>query len=305
MVMIPSFLRSAISPAPLAAQAPAPIAPRPGTTHFAIDLFTPSTAHVAQVQAVRRAPTLDDLEGPIAGGYLPTTMEDEPTGGGVNRGVLSEGARGPEVERLQRALAARGFNPGTPDGAFGPDTARALRAFQSANNLQADGDYGPASRAALTGQAAPAPAPAPAPSRPSAPGAPAADTSSTRARLQAGLGNRYAGMPRKCFRYAWLLTSIAGGRGIGNAPQTRAGRGHGTAHIGALVAAGQIRPGDVIYVNRSPGADPSSTNLRYGPHWFVYMGSNQFADQYGVRGAQAMSDFVPGRKIDTIYHTRA
>ena len=43
--------------------------------------------------------------------------------------------------------------------------------------------------------------------------------------------------------------------------------------------------------------------MRFGPHWFVYVGQGQFADQYGIRGAQAMSAFVPGRVIDTIYHT--
>jgi hypothetical protein len=73
-------------------------------------------------------------------------------------------------------------------------------------------------------------------------------------------------------------------------------------YLDTLIRNGSVRVGDVIYVNRSPGADPSSTNLAYGPHWFTYIGNGMFADQYGVRGAQAMANFVPGRKIDTIYH---
>ena len=299
---IPSFLRSA---APVAA-APAPPGPRPAAATpvpFVLDLFAPSTAAVTQVTAVRRAPTLDDLEGPIGGGaYLPTTMPGEPTGGSMNYGLISAGACGPEVERLQRALAARGFNPGTPDGVFGPDTERALRRFQAAaaGRLAADGIFGPASRRALLGQVGPA-------SLPSAPvsRAPAPESSNVIARLQRGVRNGYTGSRHNCFRYSWSLISIAGGRSIGNARESRAGLGRDTAHIQPLVNNGQIVPGDVIYVNRSPGADPSSTNLRYGPHWFVYMGNNKFADQYGIRGAQAMADFVPGRKIDTIFRTMA
>jgi hypothetical protein len=35
----------------------------------------------------------------------------------------------------------------------------------------------------------------------------------------------------------------------------------------------------------------------------VYLGNGMFGDQYGTRNAAAMAAFVPGRKIDTIYHT--
>jgi peptidoglycan hydrolase-like protein with peptidoglycan-binding domain len=51
---------------------------------------------------------------------------------------LHRGDKGPRVERLQRALHL------TPDGVFGPGTARALRRFQRRHHLHADGIAGAA-----------------------------------------------------------------------------------------------------------------------------------------------------------------
>jgi hypothetical protein len=39
-------------------------------------------------------------------------------------------ARGPAVVTLQNKLKAAGFNPGAADGAFGPNTPAAVKAFQ-------------------------------------------------------------------------------------------------------------------------------------------------------------------------------
>ncbi len=55
---------------------------------------------------------------------------------------LSLGARGADVVRLQQALAAAGFDPGTADGSFGESTAKALRAFQASKNLTVDARVG-------------------------------------------------------------------------------------------------------------------------------------------------------------------
>ncbi len=46
------------------------------------------------------------------------------------------------VRRLQHALAARGHFVGAPDGRLGPATKAALKAFQSAKGLTADGQLG-------------------------------------------------------------------------------------------------------------------------------------------------------------------
>lgn len=57
--------------------------------------------------------------------------------------------KGALVERLQQALADRGFSPGDIDGAFGPHTAAAVHAFQLVQGLVADGEAGNNTLAAL------------------------------------------------------------------------------------------------------------------------------------------------------------
>ncbi|WP_306117577.1 MULTISPECIES: N-acetylmuramidase domain-containing protein [unclassified Roseitalea] len=62
--------------------------------------------------------------------------------------VLRSGDNGPGVADLQRKLTAAGF-PLAADGAFGPRTEAALRAFQRRAGLAVDGVYGPRSAGAL------------------------------------------------------------------------------------------------------------------------------------------------------------
>jgi hypothetical protein len=62
---------------------------------------------------------------------------------------LKSGDTGAEVKQLQKALAAVGFSPGTPDGDYGPSTMNAVERFQIAKKLGEDGVYGPATRTAL------------------------------------------------------------------------------------------------------------------------------------------------------------
>lgn len=82
-------------------------------------------------------------------------------------GSLRRGARGDAVVELQRALARAGVDPGDVDGKFGPDTERAVRAFQRANGLEVDGVVGRNTRAALLGGSpSPQPTPAPTPAQP-------------------------------------------------------------------------------------------------------------------------------------------
>lgn len=69
--------------------------------------------------------------------------------------TLTQGDAGPEVYQLQRLLAARGY-PVEADGRFGPQTLRAVRAFQSQNldsqgrPLVVDGRVGPLTWWSLT-----------------------------------------------------------------------------------------------------------------------------------------------------------
>ena len=55
---------------------------------------------------------------------------------------LREGDQGDAVVQLQKALAALGFDIGTPDGDFGQKTTEAVTAFQTQHNLTPDGVVG-------------------------------------------------------------------------------------------------------------------------------------------------------------------
>jgi hypothetical protein len=63
--------------------------------------------------------------------------------------TLTPGDTGSQVKTLQRALAALGYSPGTPDGDYGPSTQNAVERFQVAKGLDEDGVMGPATLAAL------------------------------------------------------------------------------------------------------------------------------------------------------------
>jgi hypothetical protein len=122
-------------------------------------------------------------------------------------------------------------------------------------------------------------------------------------RLIANLNNSEKGILHHCYAYAWAVVQGAGGKGNSTAPKDQSAMGKPIGYLDTMIQAGSLHVGDVIYVNKQPGADPASINLAYGPHWFVYMGNGQFADQYGIKqNAAAMNAFVPGREIDSIFH---
>ncbi len=63
--------------------------------------------------------------------------------------TLRSGDQGPAVMLLQMRLEELGFDPSGVDGGFGPGTARAVRAFQETQGLEADGVVGDQTAAAL------------------------------------------------------------------------------------------------------------------------------------------------------------
>jgi peptidoglycan hydrolase-like protein with peptidoglycan-binding domain len=63
--------------------------------------------------------------------------------------TMQRGDRGWDVAAMQYILARRGYPPGAIDAVFGPGTDAALRNFQAAYGLSADGLAGPATIAAL------------------------------------------------------------------------------------------------------------------------------------------------------------
>ena len=67
----------------------------------------------------------------------------DPGPAGRVRPTLRRGDRGDDVRELQRLLKATGHLSGPVDGAYGAGTQRAVRAFQAAQGLVADGVAGP------------------------------------------------------------------------------------------------------------------------------------------------------------------
>ena len=56
---------------------------------------------------------------------------------------------GTPVLEIQRALRSAGYDPGPLDGVFGPMTASAVRSYQAARGLVADGEVGPSTARSL------------------------------------------------------------------------------------------------------------------------------------------------------------
>lgn len=64
--------------------------------------------------------------------------------------MLCSGMNGPDVEALQGLLFAHGYTYGSTKGVFGDSTDRAVRKYQTDNNLVSDGIAGPMTWAAIT-----------------------------------------------------------------------------------------------------------------------------------------------------------
>ncbi len=80
--------------------------------------------------------------------------------------TLRQGDTGAYVAQLQSTLNALGYSTGGVDGKFGPATAAAVRAFQSAYGLTPDGIVGPRTWDALEKASAPTPPAPPSTQRP-------------------------------------------------------------------------------------------------------------------------------------------
>ena len=59
--------------------------------------------------------------------------------------------KGAPIEAVQRTLTVLGYEPGRPDGLFGPQTQAAVIAFQIDHDLTPDGEIGPETQAVLRG----------------------------------------------------------------------------------------------------------------------------------------------------------
>lgn len=57
--------------------------------------------------------------------------------------LVRKGAEGWRVKQVQRRLKVHGFDTGSVDGDFGPNTEKQVRAFQKAQDIEVDGVVGP------------------------------------------------------------------------------------------------------------------------------------------------------------------
>jgi hypothetical protein len=82
-------------------------------------------------------------------GYKVTGGDAVPVGTTPASTVLKKGMKGPEVKKLQQDLTNKGYSTKGIDGVFGANTEAAVKKFQKANNIKADGIVGEATKKAL------------------------------------------------------------------------------------------------------------------------------------------------------------
>ena len=161
-------------------------------------------------------------------------------------GVLRRGSSGSLVSRLQQNLNTVLHAGLAVDGDFGPATEAALRAFQARFGLEQDGEYGPQSaammRAALAGR--------PAIPTPDAPGTGRWRTARGRRRLRTGNLRRPATRPQRARRRARVDGSLG--------PQTARAL---QKFLGAAVD-GRVGPQTIRALQRHVGAAEDGT---WGP----------------------------------------
>ncbi|HEX4362918.1 MAG TPA: peptidoglycan-binding protein [Solirubrobacteraceae bacterium] len=112
---------------------------KPGEVDGAFGVYTSSAVKSFQRWATL---TADGIVGPATWEKLDDADMSDPT--------LSSGSAGVAVRGLQRRLIGADFEIDKIDGRFGAQTEAALRAFQEANELTADGVAGPQTWQRLT-----------------------------------------------------------------------------------------------------------------------------------------------------------
>lgn len=139
-----------------------------GITLAADGVFGPKTAAALQQfqtsAGLAATGTVDAATAAALGGVTPTGTPATPATPSAASGMvgLAMGSRGDQVKALQQLIIKAGINlVGGADGIFGVITGSALRAFQEANGLPADGVANDATIQALQAKAAGAAAPSP------------------------------------------------------------------------------------------------------------------------------------------------
>ena len=117
---------------------------------------------------------------------------------------------------------------------------------------------------------------------------------------------RNYGVPGACYRTA-QQTAWAQGGNLDTCPGSTTARGCALTHLAISEQMGKLRPGMAVYMDRTPGIDPSSVNRGNMPHWMTYLGKDadgtlRFADQYAADWSlMELAQAYAPRVIDTIY----
>lgn len=179
-------------------------------------------------------------------------------------GVMKLGMSGSDVAVLQRELTSLGFNTYGTDGVFGPNTQRAVEAFERSRGLTVDGIAGPtvmnAIRQALSTNRGTTTVTTSANSTEASSRGLAI---SGYARMFVGYRYVYGGAsPATGFDCSGLVQWVYAHFGI-NLPRTS----YAQFDVGTRVGAGQLQPGDLVFFTTdAPGAS----------HVGIYIGGGQF-----------------------------
>ena len=176
-------------------------------------------------------------------------------------GTYEAGDQGEDVAVIQSQLNSLGFNAGTADGDFGDATVSAVKAFQKARGLEADGVIGPQTYRALMGRDIPV----------------SRDSSTTSVRRVIQSSMRYTGVP-----YVFGGTSPNGFDCSGFTRYVFAQSGvylprmaDEQFEIGRAVSYSRLQPGDLVFF---------STYAAGASHSGIYLGDGKFISATSSRG---------------------
>lgn len=89
-----------------------------------------------------KAPTVEDKEEPAQAEKTPVSGSQEGKTIMIELNTQRNGSKGEQVKTIQRLLKALGQDCGKVDGVFGSQTLKAVKAFQKAEHIDADGVVG-------------------------------------------------------------------------------------------------------------------------------------------------------------------
>ena len=176
-------------------------------------------------------------------------------------GTYEAGDQGEDVAAIQSQLNSLGFNAGAADGDFGDATVSAVKAFQKARGLEADGVIGPQTYRALMGRDIPV----------------SRDSSTTSVRRIIQTSMRYTGVP-----YVFGGTSPNGFDCSGFTRYVFAQSGvylprmaDEQFEIGRAVSYSRLQPGDLVFF---------STYAAGASHSGIYLCDGKFISATSSRG---------------------